>query len=90
MNHEPRATGEGPDGDPSDYLPESDGGSRSAAGRSPDEESDELFQAPEKTPFSFKVMVVLGTLYVAWRVVELLLCGAELIGWGSLGPDWCS
>lgn len=62
----------------SDYLPDND------------ERSDEIFEAPEKTPFSFKLMVVLGILYVGWRAVELLLCGAELIGWGSLGPDWCS
>ena len=74
MSHESRATG---------HEPES-------GGEELDERSESEFVAPEKTPFSFKVMVVLGALYVAWRAVELLLCGAELIGWGSLGPDWCS
>ena len=61
-----------------------------AASGKPDERSDSEFVAPEKTPFSFKLMVVLGALYVGWRMVELILCGAELIGWGSLGPEWCS
>lgn len=74
----------------SDYLPDSDGGERQAGRGEPEERSDELFVAPEKTPFSFKVMVVLGALYIGWRLVELVLCGAELIGWGSLGPEWCS
>ena len=64
----------------SEYLPDQDGG----------DTDEELFEAPEETPFSFKLMVVLGTLYVAWRLVELVLCGAELVGWGTLGPDWCS
>lgn len=75
----------------SEFLPDEDGGGqRKAARGEPDERSESEFVAPEKTPFSFKVMVVLGTLYVAWRAVELLLCGAELMGWGTLGPDWCS
>ena len=64
----------------SDFLPEHDG----------DKTDEELFEAPEKVPFSFKLMVVLGGLYVVWRFVELILCGAELIGWGSLGAEWCS
>lgn len=74
----------------SDYLPDSDGAKRQAGSSERDERSESEFVAPEKTPFSFKIMVVLGALYLAWRLVELLLCGAELIGWGSLGPDWCS
>lgn len=64
----------------SEFLPDPDN----------DDRSDSEFVAPEKTPFSFRLMVVLGALYVGWRVVELIFCGAELIGWGSLGPDWCS
>lgn len=56
----------------------------------PEADPTSEFTAPEKTPFSFKLMVGFGVLYLGWRAIELALCAGEWIGWGNLGADWCS
>lgn len=39
-----------------------------------DDRGPEAGEEPPPTPFSFKLVVVLGGLYLLWRAIQLILC----------------
>ena len=44
-----------------------------------DPTGDEAPPEPIPTPFSFKVVVVLGGLYLLWRAIQLVACIPSLL-----------
>lgn len=46
-----------------------------------DRDTDPGGEPPEPTPFSFKLMVAMGVLYLGWRLVESVIAFLRWRGW---------